>query len=129
MSTAEWIAKRRELLAAATEGPWRASLLDGVRYEDGSSSYRCGIYPGAAQGPPPVFVTNGIDARDAALIADAQTSLPLALEALEAVLGEASALEAMADEGLLVDDLSKALARLAARGIRGAIEAALRAES
>ena len=86
MSATDWIARRRELLGAATEGPWRASLLDGVRYEDGSSSYPCGIYPGATQGPPPVLVTNGIDARDAALIADARTSLPRALDALEAVL-------------------------------------------
>ena len=86
MNSIDWIAKRRELLDAVTEGPWRASLLDGVRHEDGSSSYRCGIYPGATQGPPPVFVTNGIDARDAAFIADARTSLPLALDALETVL-------------------------------------------
>ena len=86
MTAAEWIATRRELLAAATEKPWRASLLDGVRYEDGSSSYRCGIYPGATQGTPPVFVTNGIDTRDAALIADARSSLPRALDALEALL-------------------------------------------
>ena len=64
---------------AATPGPWRASLLDGVTYEDGSSSHVAGIYPGSTSGPPPVFVTNSIDRRDAEFIAASRTDVPALL--------------------------------------------------
>lgn len=71
---------------AATEGPWRASILHGVTYEDGSSSHVAGIYPGSTSGPPPVFVTNSIDRRDAEFITHARTDVPALADALRAVL-------------------------------------------
>ena len=71
---------------AATEGTLRASLLDGVTYEDGSSSHVAGIYPGSTPGPPPVFITRSIDRRDAEFIAHARTDVPLLVGALKAVL-------------------------------------------
>ena len=71
---------------AATAGSWRAALFDGVAYEDGSSSHRAGVYPGRESGPPPVFVTNGVDRRDAAFITAARTDLPRLVAALRAVL-------------------------------------------
>lgn len=71
MTTADWIKRRRELLAAATPGPWE--LICGGEYVDG-----VGLDVGHLDG--------GVRACDAELIADARTSLPLALEVLEAVL-------------------------------------------
>ena len=71
---------------AATDGPWRAALLGGVVYEDGSSSRRAGVYPGRESGPPPVFVTNGIDRRDAEFIAASRADLPRLIAAVRAVL-------------------------------------------
>ena len=83
MSAAEWIAKRRELLAAASEGPWfqdadDPGLVWGEQRSDGDGYWS-------------LFASEtGHDAAaqpsDAALIADARTSLPRALDALEAVL-------------------------------------------
>ena len=135
MNSLKWINQRRELLGAATEGPW-APWLD----QDGASHMDGLLMVGNAAAVIPEGETwiEGVEVNpvahvytpeDRALIADARTSLPLALEALEAVLGEASALEAMADEGLLANDLSEATARLAARGIRHAIESVIRGES
>ena len=79
MSAAEWITKRRELLDAATEGPWGTFAAYGSR----------GV--SASEGDEMLFietygVTYAAHAPDAALIADARTSLPRALDALEAVL-------------------------------------------
>ena len=74
MSAAEWIAKRRELLDAATEGPWE------IR------SYGPREYSVYAPRWPGIIAELGNGAEDATLIADARTSLPCALHALEAVL-------------------------------------------
>ena len=71
---AEWIAKRRELLAAATERPWE------IR------SYGPHEYSVYAPRWPGIIAELGNGAEDATLIADARTSLPRALDALEAVL-------------------------------------------
>ena len=68
---AEWIAKRRELLAAATEGPWYD--MDGIDWE-------------ARVGGGGLEVADTGKVPDARLIADARTSLPRALDALEAAL-------------------------------------------
>ena len=69
---ADWITRRRELLAAATEGPWEA---DGTEISQHCMAY---CYGGSGR---------GIEREDDAnLIADARTSLPRALDALEAVL-------------------------------------------
>ena len=85
---ADWIAKRRELLAAATEGPWEA---DGTEISQhwscpepwkpvASNEVACMAYCYGGSG-------RGIEREDDAnLIADARTSLPRALDALEAVL-------------------------------------------
>ena len=84
MTAAEWIAKRRELLDATTEGPWFQGR-SGRRYESDRDVY--------SRREPDEEDSHDIatyvwSAEDAALIADARTSLPLALEALGAVLKE-----------------------------------------
>ena len=77
MSAAEWIAQRRELLAAATDAPWEWTTdLDMLLA--GHEGDRVVI-------DAPWTVPN-IKPADADLIADARTSLPRALDALEAVL-------------------------------------------
>ena len=81
-----FLGRVEELASRATEGPWRASILHGVTYEDGSSSHVAGIYPGSTSGPPPVFVTNSIDKRDAEFITHARTDVPQLAAALRAVL-------------------------------------------
>lgn len=75
MSAAEWIAKRRELLDAATEWPWE------IR------SYGPREYSVYAPRWPGIIAELGNGAEDATLIADARTSLPRALDALEAARG------------------------------------------
>ena len=86
MSAAEWIAKRRELLDAATEGPWVAEY---------SSLHRDCVVPHDARSTREAVAQTRLlrAAGDAALIADARTSLPRALDALEAVLKETWAIE------------------------------------
>ena len=68
---ADWIKTRRGLLDAASPRPWE--LICGGEYVDG-----VGLDVGHLDG--------GVRACDAELIADARTSLPLALDALDAVL-------------------------------------------
>ena len=85
---AKWIAKRRELLAAATEGPWSAAdEHDGVGYPAWCVSQ---MRPGwESMTPTGGYVGDVADVEreaDARLIADARTSLPRALDKLEAVL-------------------------------------------
>ena len=70
----DFLDRVRADLDAATPGPWRAALLDGVDYDDGSSSYRGGIYP-AHIGAPPIILTNGVDRQNANLIASAPDRL------------------------------------------------------
>lgn len=79
---------------AATDGPWRAALLDGVDHEDGSSGYRGGIYPGTEPGRVSVLITPNVDRRDAAFIAHARTDVP---ELVEAVRRRDAALRAVLD--------------------------------
>ena len=81
-TTADWIKRRRELLDAATEGPWFQGRT-GRRYESDRDVY--------SKREPDEENSHDIatyvwSAEDAALIADARTSLPLALDALDAVL-------------------------------------------
>ena len=80
MSAAEWIAQRRELLDAATEGPWIAEY---------SSLHRDCVVPHDARSTREAVAQTRLlrAAGDAALIADARTSLPRALDALEAAQG------------------------------------------
>ena len=85
MSALEWLNAVRADLDEATPGPWRAALLDGVDYDDGSSSYRGGIYP-AHIGAPPIILTNGVDRRDATLIASAPDRLDRMERALRGVV-------------------------------------------
>ena len=72
MSATEWIAQRRELLDAATEEPWYAT--DGINW-------------GARVATSYYDLADVRKTSDAKLIADARTSLPTALDALDAVLG------------------------------------------
>ena len=85
MTALEWLDAVRADLAAATPGPWRAALFDGVDYDDGSSSYRGGIYP-AHVGAPPIILTNSVDRLDARLIASAPDRLDRMERALRAVM-------------------------------------------
>lgn len=63
-----------QLAKAATPGPWKATVLSG----EGSSNYAA-IYPDTEPGPAPVFVTSGIDRRDAQFIAAANPEAILRL--------------------------------------------------
>jgi hypothetical protein len=96
MTTADWIKRRRELLDAATEGPWRWSNRQGVYLFGKRSRVVMAFGRMGMHGTQPQFcdergiLQDGGRANlnsfpDAALIADARTSLPLALEAIEAV--------------------------------------------
>ena len=85
MTAHEWLDRVKADLAAATPGPWRAALLDGVDSDDGSSSYRGGIYP-AHVGAPPIILTNGVDRQNARLIASAPDRLDKMERALRAVM-------------------------------------------
>ena len=82
MTAAEWIAKRRELLDAATEGPWE------VTFGPREPARVWASHPGDREAVATIagFVEDRDDISDARLIADARTSLPTALDALEAVL-------------------------------------------
>lgn len=123
MTAAEWIAKRRELLDAATEGEWVVGDRDHIqgasyctcrpeygplvwegrrdingvqmmahihraqepRYDDDTSIYSTSLpYPGIVALSTSEY--GPIQPGNATLIADARTSLPRALDALEAVL-------------------------------------------
>ena len=130
MNATEWIAQRRELLWTATEGPW-APWLD----QDGAKHMNGLLMVGNADAVIPdgeVYI-EGVDVNpvahtytpeDRAFIADARTSLPRALDALEAVLDLARQWEGS-------PDLLPASLRPYTRSerLRVAIETALRAES
>lgn len=93
-ATEEW----EELLRGTAAGPWRASLLaDGVEHEDGSSNYRGGIYP-EGQGSPPILLTNGMDKRDAKLIAAAPEAVAEVLRLRRAFAEWASRLDTLVEE-------------------------------
>ena len=71
---------------AATEGPWRASVVATYVDADGRRRGKGGIYPGGEPGPPPLFLTMDWLATDAEFIAHARTDVPALVEALRAVL-------------------------------------------
>ena len=84
MTAAEWITKRRELLAAASEGPW-----DYYRPHPNYRTYQVSsVAPGGYLDDEVANCDDVLATENAALIADARTSLPRALAALEAVLAE-----------------------------------------
>lgn len=86
-SGADVIVRAKAALEGVTEGPWRASLLDGIDYEDGSSCIRGGVYPDV-HGSAPVFLSSsGIDRRDARFIAAARTLVPELLAEVERLRG------------------------------------------
>ena len=141
MSAAEWIAKRRELLDAATEGEWAygtpgddmASVTVGdylasfSRNEDGPATSLWLVWQDGSAHPvisPAITGDGPASAENAALIADARTSLPLALDALEAVLDLAREWEGSSDL------LNPSLRPYTRSGrLRAAIEIALRGDS
>jgi len=91
MSADEWIAKRDELIEAATEGPWYWEEPRGDDWPQHDESL-------VNEAGEDVLVGWGYDASgiegkpaDRALIADARTSLPTSLKALKAVLAFARA--------------------------------------
>ena len=124
MTTADWIKRRRELLDAATEGPWFQGRT-GRRYESDRDVY--------SKREPDEENSHDIatyvwSAEDAALIADARTSLPLALDALEAV----RALHPRDEESPLDSEYGKGFAKGYNRALddaRSRIESVLRGES
>lgn len=124
MSAREWIAARRERLDAATEGPWFQGRA-GHRYESDRDVY-------SKRHDIATYVWS---AEDAQLIADAQTSLPRALDALEAVLKEAWRIESGHHfHGIIcicgyASHLARDRTEHLTRPLTDAIEAALRAES
>lgn len=65
------IERTEKLLNGITPGEWRASMHNGITYDDGSSSFQCGIYPAQVKGLAPVLLTNNIDRRNAEFIAAA----------------------------------------------------------
>ena len=77
MTTADWIKRRRELLDDATEAPWTPEDVYGLVAPTKIDGYTHPVERAEA-------IRQG--AADDALIADARTSLPAALDALEAVL-------------------------------------------
>ena len=80
MSARDWIAARRELLDAATDGPWSAIETAWGKGLDGPEEAQIFVESyGVTWAPNPA---------DAALIADARTSLPMALDALHGVLAK-----------------------------------------
>ena len=123
MSAREWIAARRELLDAATEGPWELRSYMDREYS---------VYAPRWLG---IVAELGIGAEDTALIADARTSLPRALDALEAVLKEAWRIESGHHfHGIVcicgyASHLARDRTEHLTRPLTDAIEAALRAES
>ena len=79
MTTADWIKGRRELLDDATEAPWTPGDVYGLVAPTKIDGYTHPVERAEA-------IRQG--AADAALIADARTSLPLTLDALDAVLAQ-----------------------------------------
>ena len=123
-TTADWIKRRRELLDAATPGPWEPGETQ--RYHDGR------YHVSYSEVEPSVAA--GCDPADAALIADARTSLPLALDALEAVLAvlpEPGSVDMYGVAGALSLDVRDAIETALAGGCPTvtAIDTALRGES
>lgn len=91
MTAAEtWIRDRRALVDAATEGPWSAADEHGNLPGAYPAWYVSQMVPGfETMSPKDGYVGDVADTpcpEDAALIADSRTSLPKALDALEAVL-------------------------------------------
>ena len=76
MKARGWIAARRELLDAATPGPWEA----------GETQHFHDPWHHARYAEVEPSIAAGCEPEDAVAIADAHTALPAALTALEAVL-------------------------------------------
>lgn len=101
MSAEDWVRDRRALIDAATEGPWSAADEHG----DIPGAYPAWcvsqMRPGfEAMSPTDGYIGDVADTpmpEDAALIADSRTSLPKALDALEAVLQFADDIEDKSD--------------------------------
>ena len=79
------LAEIRARVEAATEGPWRASVVATYVDADGQRSGKGGVYPGGEQGSPPLFLTMGWLVTDAEFIAASRTDLPALLAAVETV--------------------------------------------
>lgn len=102
--TDDLIARAKAALEGVTEGPWRASLLDGIDYEDGSSCIRGGVYPDE-RGSTPVFLTSGgIDRRDARFIAASRTLVPELVAEVERLRGALDGLAARWTDELAEDN-------------------------
>lgn len=106
----------------AADGPMCAALLDGVEYDDGTSSHRGGIYP-VGKGRAPVFVTNSIDRHDAEFIGHSYADVPALVAALRAVLAVCNTYEAT--QGIYRIEMGQ---REIIRVVRAEIEAALKGE-
>ena len=87
MTTADWIKRRRELLDAASPAPLHFQRWGGQKNQNGD--YAESILFDAS-GEPLVYELSDVEGE---LIADARSSLPLALDALEAVLARHQPIE------------------------------------
>ena len=76
MTAADWLAERRRIEQAATEGPWRAAVVARYVDDDGCERGKGGIYPAGPSGPPPLFVTPDWLAADAEFLAHARADVP-----------------------------------------------------
>ena len=118
VTVAEWIARRRELTTEATVGPWEwLAYGGGMQLVRRNAPYHDHNILKTTDDWPPYT-------QDAAFIADARTSLPLALDALEAVL----ALRPPAGSEKFGPDFEVGVAK-GMQLARAAIETALRGES
>lgn len=82
VTVAEWIARRREVERCATSGPWHQGE-DGHRYGNAREAFtRKDMHDPESYDAWP----EAAYPEDAAFVVDARTSLPLALDALEAAL-------------------------------------------
>ena len=118
-AAAEWIARRRKLADAATEGPW---CYGGQGWVFAEALLRSG--DGEPPGMRDLLASVGTSDEDALFIADSRISLPRALDALEAVL----TVVAPAGAEKFGPDFEAGLAK-GLQLARAAIESALRADA
>ena len=136
MTAADWLAERRRIEQAATDGPWMSE------WDTSDEWWTIHGQPNPTKGdermvcPEVATLQHSEDwTADVDFIADARTALPKALDALEAVLKEAWRIESGHHfHGIIcicgyASHLARDRTEHLTRPLTDAIEAALRAES